>query len=199
MLTVLALVAIFPAVATPWFFVFWHWFDVWRNHAAATALLLLAIVGGWTVALIALREPLLEPRITMPWPARALGWVLVGASCLLGVVADRQLGLRLRAGLPFFEKGATIRLRTRGAYALVRHPIYAAGIYYQVAMFLVSGSLAIAAAFVILTPGALWFTTQEERRLAPLVRDATEYEDYRARVGRLLPRLRRTKTARRET
>jgi|GEM_PF-2161032 len=196
MLTVLALAAIFPAVATPWFIVFWHWFDFWRKHAAATALVLLGIVGGWTAALIALREPLLAPRIAMPWPARALGWALVVAAFSLGIVADRQLGLRVRAGVPLFEQGAKIRLRTRGAYAIVRHPIYAAGIYYQLAMFLVSGSPAIAAAFVVLTLGALWFTRQEERRIAPLLHDASEYEDYRARVGALLPRLRRTTNGR---
>jgi protein-S-isoprenylcysteine O-methyltransferase Ste14 len=58
-------------------------------------------------------------------------------------------------------------------------------------MFLVTGELAIAAACAVLTLGALWFTRQEERRLVPLLEDPAEYERYRARVGALLPRLRR--------
>lgn len=191
MLTVLAIAAVFPAVATPLFMVFWHWFDFWRRHVAATFSMVLGIVGSWTAAVIVLREPILAPAITMPWPARALGWALGVASFVLSMVADRQLGLRVRACLPFFEEGSKIRLRTRGAYAIVRHPIYAAGIYYQVAMFLVSGALAIVAACAVLTLGALWFTRQEERRLASLLEDPTEYDRYRARVGALVPRLRR--------
>lgn len=188
MLTVLALAAIFPAIATPLFVLFWGWFDFWRRHAAATAAMALAMVGGWTAVIVALREPMLAPAIAMPSPARALGWALGVASCALAIVADRQLGLRVRAGLPFFEKASRIRLRTRGAYAIVRHPIYAAGIYYQVAIFLISGALAIAAACAVLTLGALWFTSEEERRLASLLEDPSEYERYRARVGALLPR-----------
>jgi protein-S-isoprenylcysteine O-methyltransferase Ste14 len=39
--------------------------------------------------------------------------------------------------------------------------------------------------------GALWFTRQEERRLVELLADPTAYDGYRARVGRLFPKLRR--------
>jgi protein-S-isoprenylcysteine O-methyltransferase Ste14 len=189
-LTVLAIAALFPTVATPLFLVFWHWFDFWRQHRAATLSMVVGLVGGWTAALIVLHEPVLAPSIAMPWPARALGWALALASFVLSIVADRQLGVRVRAGMPFFEQGATIRLRTGGAYAVVRHPIYAAGIYYQVAMFLVSGALAIAVACLVLTLGALWFTRQEERRLVLLLEDPTEYDRYRARVGALVPQIR---------
>jgi len=190
-MTVLAIAAIFPAIATPFFFVFWRWFDFWRRHPAAIVTLLLSTIGSWTAVLIIWRDPILAHALSMPWPLRALGWVIGAASFVLAVAADRQLGLRIRSGLPFFEEGAKIRLRTRGAYAIVRHPIYAAGIYYQIAMFLVTGALAIAAACAALTLGALWFTKQEERRLVSLLEDPTEYDRYRARVGALLPKLRR--------
>jgi protein-S-isoprenylcysteine O-methyltransferase Ste14 len=192
MLTVLAIAAIFPAVATPIFFLFWCWFDFWRRHRAAIVTVLLGIVGSWTAALILWHGLILAPSLVMPWPLQVLGWIIGAASFVLSVVADRQLGLRIRSGLPFFEQGAPkIKLRTRGAYGIVRHPIYAAGIYYQLAMFLVTGDLAIAAACAVLTLGALWFTRQEEQRLVSLLEDPAEYDRYRARVGALLPRLRR--------
>jgi len=191
MMTVLAIAAIFAAVATPLFFLFWRWFEFWRRHMAMSITMLLGVVGGWTAAVIVWREPILAPAIAMPWPVRALGWAIAASSFVLSFVADRQLGLRVRSGLPFFEDGAKIRLRTGGAYAIVRHPIYAAGIYYQLAMFLVTGALAIAAACVALTLGALWFTRQEERRLIAVLEDPAEYDRYRARVGALVPRLRR--------
>jgi protein-S-isoprenylcysteine O-methyltransferase Ste14 len=43
----------------------------------------------------------------------------------------------------------------------------------------------------VLTLGALWFTQQEERRLVALLDDPDAYDRYRARVGALVPRLRR--------
>ncbi|MBV8763033.1 MAG: hypothetical protein JO257_37450 [Deltaproteobacteria bacterium] len=190
-MTVLALAALFPAIATPFFFVFWRWIDVWRRHRAAIAVILATVVGAWTALLIACRASLLAPAIAMPVALRGVGWVLAAASFVLSVVADRQLGLRVRAGLPLLEEGGRIRLRTGGAYAVVRHPIYAAGIYYQVAMFLVTGKLTIAVACAVMTVGALWFTRQEERRLAAAVDDAAAYAAYRSRVGRLVPRVTR--------
>lgn len=186
-MTVLALAAIFPAVATPFFFVFWRWFDVWRRHQAAIAMVLVATVASSVAALIVWRAWLLAPAIAMPAAARAAGWAVAAASFVLSVVADRQLGLRVRAGLPLLD-GEPIRLRTGGAYAVVRHPIYAAGMYYQAGMFLVTGVVAIAVACVVLVVGALWFTRQEEGRLAAVVEDPAAYAVYRARVGRLVPR-----------
>ena len=168
-MVVLALAAIFPAVATPFFFVFWQWFDVWRRHQAAIACVLVATVASWVAALIVWRAWWLASVIALPAAAHVVGWTIAAASFVLSVVADRQLGLRVRAGLPLLD-GERIRLRTRGAYAVVRHPIYAAGIYYQVGMFLVTGMVAIAVAGVVLTLGALWFTRTLRRaiRTAPL-------------------------------
>ncbi len=193
MLAVLALLAIFPAIATPIFILFWAGFELWRRHPLAIVSILLGILVGWIACLIRWRDPILALALAMPGPLQIVGWAIGAASFVLGVVADRQLGLRVRSGLPFFEKGAKIRLRTRGAYAIVRHPIYAAGIYLQVGMFLVTGKLAIAAAGLVLTLGALWFTRQEERRLIAVLEDPTAYDAYRARVGALLPRPWRTR------
>ena len=106
---------------------------------------------------------------------------------LFGWVADRQLGLRVRAFTPCFEEGGSLGLKTTGAYGVVRHPIYAAGLWYQVGVFLVTGVVAVAAAALVFGLGALWFTRQEEARLVRLLRDPAQYQRYRAAVPALLP------------
>src|SRR5689334_15385004 len=80
---------------------------------------------------------------------------LVVIANVLGMVADRQIGLRVRSFTPFFEAQGRIQLRTTGAYGIVRHPIYAAGVCFQVGVFLASGYWAVAASCVVFTLGAL--------------------------------------------
>jgi protein-S-isoprenylcysteine O-methyltransferase Ste14 len=186
-MTVLAILAIAPASATPWFALFWLGFGFWRRHLGLAFLALVAVIGGFTTAVVLLRAPLLEPVIAMPPGVPVLGWAIVAASFLLSLVADRQLGLRVRSFFPYFEEGGRIDLVTTGAYGIVRHPIYAAGIYYQAGIFLVTGSLAVLAACALLTGGALWFTRREERALRTLLADPGAYDRYRARVPALLP------------
>lgn len=191
MLRALAILATFPAGATPYFYCFWRWFDFWRRHVFLTFALMLAMIGGLTAALVVLRAHVFGPALDMPWPVQTIGWALIAITFVLAGVADRQLGIRVRSFMPFFEPDGRIELRTTGAYGVVRHPIYAAGIGYQIGAFLVTGYLAVAIAAVILALGALWFTRQEERRLIALLDDPADYDRYRARVPALLPRLHR--------
>jgi protein-S-isoprenylcysteine O-methyltransferase Ste14 len=191
MLRALAILATFPAGATPYFYCFWRWFDFWRRHVFLTFALMLGMIGGLIVALVVLRERVFGPALAMPWPVRSVGWALIATTFVLAVIADRQLGIRVRSFMPFFEPDGRIELRTTGAYGVVRHPIYAAGIGYQIGAFLVTGYLAITIAAAILALGALWFTRQEEHHLVALLEDPTDYDRYRARVPALLPRLRR--------
>jgi protein-S-isoprenylcysteine O-methyltransferase Ste14 len=190
-LCALAILATFPAGATPYFYCFWRWFDFWRRHVVLTFALMLGMIGGLIAALVVLRARVFGPALDMPWPIQTIGWALIAITFVLAVVADRQLGIRVRSFMPFFEPGGRIELRTTGAYGVVRHPIYAAGIGYQIGAFLVTGYLAIAIAAVILALGARWFTRQEERRLIALLDDPAAYDRYRARTPALLPRLRR--------
>ncbi len=183
----LSILAIVPGSATLYFFVFWRWFEWWRRHRVLTYTLMLGTFWGTGVVAYALRDVALAPRVAMPAWLAAVGWALVFLASLLGTVADRQLGLRVRSFLPFFEPQGRIALRTTGAYGVVRHPIYAAGIWFQAGVFLVTGHLAVAVACGLLALGAPWFTRQEERRLGALLADPAEYERYRARVPALYP------------
>lgn len=186
-----ALVAIVPAGATLYFFVFWSWFDFWRKHRVLTYGFMLGTLGGLGACVYILRGWVLSPAIEMPILMQGLGWIFVGLANLLGFVADRQIGIRVRSFAPFFEPRGRIQLKTTGAYGIVRHPIYASGVWFQLGVFLMTGYLAVAVAWVVFTLGALWFTRQEERRLGALLDDPEEYDRYRERVPALFPRFRR--------
>jgi protein-S-isoprenylcysteine O-methyltransferase Ste14 len=114
-----------------------------RRHFLLTMVVMLSTLGGLAVLVTVLREPILEPVISVPVAVRIAGWIVVASACVLGTVADRQIGIRVRAFMPFFEEGARIELVTTGAYAIVRHPIYAAGLWFQLGVFLATGYLAI--------------------------------------------------------
>lgn len=184
---ILAMTAILPAGATLYFILFWRWFDHWRKHRVATYSMMLGTFVVLGVAVHRFRSPVFACQLEVPWWLAAIGWVVAALACLLGFVADRQIGIRVRSFTPFFETQGRIVLETRGAYAIVRHPIYAAGIAYQLGVLLITGYLAVGLAWVVLTLGALWFTRQEERRLMELLEDPGAYERYRSRVPGLFP------------
>lgn len=187
MTTVLAVIAIVPAIATVYFFVFWTWFAFWRRHVVLTYAMLLGSFFGFALAVALARDTFLSGRIDMPPAVRTLAWVFVIAVCIVGTIADRQIGFRVRSFMPFFETNGSIELVTTGAYGIVRHPIYATGIAFQLGVFFATGYVAIAASCVVFALGAQWFTRREEERLVELLADPSAYEDYRKRVPRLLP------------
>ena len=186
----MALYAVWVSGAAMWFLWFWPGFRFWRRHPVLTYSLL-----GSYCALVGLfvyrsGEVLLGSTVAVPGWVRAVGWALIAAAAVLAVAADRQIGLRVRSFVPFFERSGRIELRTTGAYGIVRHPIYAAGIGFELGVFLLSGALAVLIAAAVLALAASWFTRQEERRLLQLLDDPEAYERYRARVPALFPRLR---------
>jgi protein-S-isoprenylcysteine O-methyltransferase Ste14 len=187
----LALVAIIPAAATLYFGAFWTWFAFWRRHPALTYAMMIGTIAGFAAAIVLGREAVLEPAIAVPLPIRIGGACLIAAALVVGTIADRQIGFHVRSFAPYFEHRGRIALVTTGAYGLVRHPIYASGIWFQLGTFLATGFLAVAAACLVFGLGAAWFTRQEERRLVTLLDDPSAYERYRARVPALLPRIRR--------
>jgi protein-S-isoprenylcysteine O-methyltransferase Ste14 len=184
---ILATLGLLPAGATLYFFVFWHWFDFWRRRQLTTYAMMLGTFGVLGALVYAFRDFVFEHQLVFPRWVNILGWILFVAANLFGFVADRQIGMRVRSFTPFFETNGKIQLKTSGAYAVVRHPIYASGIYFQIAVFLITGYLAVAVAWIIFTLGAIWFTQKEEKRLVTLLDDPAEYQRYRARVPALFP------------
>ncbi|TML42599.1 MAG: isoprenylcysteine carboxylmethyltransferase family protein [Actinobacteria bacterium] len=187
----LAWMAVLPAAATLYFFVFWRWFEFWRRRRTLTYVMLLGSFGGVGALVAVLHRWTFAGRLHPRAGMAALGWVIVVAASAVGTVADRQIGFRVRSFTPFFEEHGRLELKTSGAYGRVRHPIYAAAIAFQLGSFLVTGYPMVAVACVVLALGAQWFTRQEEARLVALLDDPTQYERYRERVPALLPRIRR--------
>lgn len=187
MLRLLAVLAVLPAAATVYFAVFWRWFAFFRRHRALSLAMMTGSLAALGAAVVRHERALFARGVTMPLGAVVAGWMILIAANVLGLVADRQIKLHVRSFGPFFEPGGRIDLVTDGAYGVVRHPIYAAGIYFQLGVFLVTGRFAVALALVVFAIGAAWFTRQEERRLVELLDDPEAYEAYRARVPALVP------------
>lgn len=196
MIRALAIAALVPPAASLYFPLFWCALPFWRRHAALAYVMMLATIAAVLAIAIVWRDPLLAPAIEPPLALQIAGWAIVAASFVLGTIADRQLGLYVRSFAPLFEERGRIELRTTGAYAIVRHPIYAAGAWFQLGMLLVTGALSIAIALVVFVAGAAWFTRREERQLRELLADPAAYDRYRARVGGLIPNPYRSTRAR---
>jgi protein-S-isoprenylcysteine O-methyltransferase Ste14 len=189
MLQVVAATGILQAGATLFFPIFWLGFGFWRRHRALTYLMIVATLIALAVAIYGLRAEVYAVRVELPRVVRVAGWLVIAAAFVLGMVADRQIGMHVRSFGPLFDPDGRIALVTTGAYGVVRHPIYSAGIGWQIGLFLATGYVAVAVACAIFAAGALWFTRQEERRLTALLADPTEYDRYRERVPALIPGL----------
>jgi protein-S-isoprenylcysteine O-methyltransferase Ste14 len=136
------------------------------------------------VAQFALMAVLLAAGAVGPrWPdwLRALGAPVALAGAAGAVWAFRALGDSLT---PYPRPRAEGRLVESGPYALVRHPMYGAGLLFLLGYALFAS---VAATAVTVALAALWWgkSRVEERHLAARF---PEYGDYRRRVrSRLLP------------
>ncbi len=121
---------------------------------------------------------------TRPGPQRVAGLALLLAGAMAIGAGLRSLGRSLTPSVVPVEGGELVE---RGAYGLVRHPIYAGLILVLAGWGLLmgtwwSGAVAALAAFA-------WFdrkATAEERLL---VQRYPGYAEYRRRVPKLVPRL----------
>lgn len=186
---VLAILAIAAALATVWFLLFWTWFAFWRRRPVLAYAVMASTLCGGVAACVAWRSTLLRPRIEMAVWTQAIGWTVIAVVAVFGTIADAQIGIRVRSFMPFFDRSGRLELVTTGAYGVVRHPIYAAGMWFQIGVFLVTGYTSILGAFAVFGLGALWFTRREEERLMELLDDPNEYVRYRRAVPALFPRL----------
>ena len=98
----------------------------------------------------------------------------------LGLILWGAAVIQLMTG---FSKG---KLVTTGAYGLVRNPIYSSVTFFILpAVALLTLTWVYVVASVFLYVGVMLFIGKEEKQLAEAFGKA--YEDYRARVDRLIP------------
>ncbi|MBI5880475.1 MAG: isoprenylcysteine carboxylmethyltransferase family protein [Chloroflexi bacterium] len=140
---------------------------------------------GWValqfiaMALVGL-APLVEQAYLPSWLAWP-GFALMVAGGALGIAGLLHLGESLTAFPRPLERG---QLVTSGAYALVRHPIYAGLIIAAVGWALWNTGLLTLAAAVLLFVFFDMKSRLEERWLAEKYPD---YPAYRQRVKKLIP------------
>ena len=189
--SVLAFCAVLQIAAAIFLFSFWRWFEFWRRRRALTyafAFLTVVVVG---LPAYVWRRQVFAARIAFPVLVQVIGWAIIVVWSVLGTVADRQIGTRVRLFGPHFAAHGHIDLKTGGAYAIVRHPIYSAWIFFVLGTFLVTGYPVLLVSLLVITLGAFRFTKHEEERTKALLADPSEYDRYRERVPALLPSFRR--------
>jgi protein-S-isoprenylcysteine O-methyltransferase Ste14 len=144
--------------------------------------------GSWVLVQI----PLLVLMIFVPeWTAIA-GWrssvplqwaglLLTAAGMFLAALAVGALG---RGLTPFPRPPARARFRQRGAYALVRHPIYTGLVLAAIGWSLLWGS---AVGIVMALAIGVFFDRKASLEEAWLRRKFKSYRDYQRRVKKLIP------------
>jgi protein-S-isoprenylcysteine O-methyltransferase Ste14 len=177
-----------PAVV--WWYVVHPFVDFWRRFGAKRALwvnivIALAMAGGlWLV-----RRTLVGRDLGTHWVLAALGIAFIALALVMGLFRRKQLPTKILSGLPELEPGGRGgRLLTEGVYARVRHPRYleiVAAVFGYAALANYSGGWIVALAVL---PALHLVVLLEERELER--RFGAEYEAYRARVPRYLPRRR---------
>ncbi len=154
----------------------------------AIRLIWFPVVGAWIAIpwLVAFGHRLpsgLTPLYTNHW----LQWTcaVVGVGALAATMACwKRMGHSWRMGINPGEKTALV---VDGAFAYVRHPIYAlSSLLMWVTMGIVPAPWMIGVGVMHLTL-LQWESRREERHLTAIHGD--EYTAYRARVGRFIPRL----------
>jgi protein-S-isoprenylcysteine O-methyltransferase Ste14 len=106
--------------------------------------------------------------------------IQIGAVCLM-IWARVTFGLRSFHAVANPTKGGLI---TRGPYRFVRHPIYAAVIYFVWAGVLTHLSIINVCLAIVVTTGLVIRIRSEERLLIGMY---PEYADYSARTKRIVP------------
>jgi len=145
--------------------------------------------GGWWVLAqfpLILAVILLAEWTGRPFADAARIWVIAGgviclAGTLLFIAATATLG---SAMTPFPRPVEKSRLRTRGVYAMVRHPIYTSVLLMGSgwALLRLSG-LALIAVLVLF----VFFDRKAAREERWLMERFPEYSEYRVRVCKLIP------------
>jgi protein-S-isoprenylcysteine O-methyltransferase Ste14 len=146
---------------------------------------------GWVASQLALFAAIGLAGVVLPgvWRgtgatlAAIAGWALVGAGGLLALagLAGLQGGDALTA-VPHPRDEA--RLVERGAYRLVRHPIYGGLVIAAAGWALARGSIAALAGAAVLL---VFFDLKRRREEAWLDERFADYAAYRTRTRRLIP------------
>ncbi|MEJ2684061.1 MAG: isoprenylcysteine carboxylmethyltransferase family protein [Candidatus Sulfobium sp.] len=136
------------------------------------------------------RAFLLHYRAGFPQWLNVAGFIVLAVGCALQLWTGKLLGLWGLMGLPEISKRVKSRLVAEGAFAVVRHPTYLSHTLIFSGVFMVTGVLAVGAItladFIVINAVIV---PLEEKELTS--RFDGEYDEYKKKVPRFFPRLRR--------
>jgi protein-S-isoprenylcysteine O-methyltransferase Ste14 len=152
----------------------------------AVALTIFGVAGAVSLLAWLIRPETLDwSRVHLPDWARLAGIALSTICILLIVWMFRHLGANVTA-TSIVRENAT--LVTTGPYRYIRHPMYTFGSLFYLGLSIAMDTwlvgAIVAGAFVLIA----YRTRHEEANLR--ARFGPEYQDYRARTGRFLPKVR---------
>ncbi len=155
-----------------------------RVHSRVATLSMLGFLAAMAVIawlrLGAIALPELSRRVTM-----VLGLATMVAGAVVNVAGRVSLGRNWADQVTEYRDQSLVQ---QGAYALVRHPLYASLTWMFVGAALVYRNAVLLGATVLVFVPAMVLRARQEERL--LEKRFPEYDGYRRRVGMLLPRWR---------
>lgn len=185
---VLLVVSMPPAIL--WWFVVHPFIGFWRRMGTRMAFGVVgALMLGLGAGLIPLRNALLGRDLGTHVPLVVLASLLAAAGSAMALWRRRHLTHRMLTGLNELERDTT-SLLTRGPYAVLRHPRYVEVVLFTFAYAAFANHVGAWVVAVLSIPFLHAVVIMEERELAD--RFGAAWAEYRDRVPRYLPRLRRS-------
>jgi protein-S-isoprenylcysteine O-methyltransferase Ste14 len=146
-------------------------------------------LAAFAAGVVLLRKTLLA--VDFGTNAILIAWAvpILAASIVLRLQISRHLRFKTLGGLPELAPESHPQpLLTEGIYSHIRHPRYLEVLLVMAALTLVANNLASYVNWIIGIPSVLVIVRLEERELHD--RFGAEYDAYRARVPRFIPRWR---------
>lgn len=173
-----------------WWFLVHPFVEFWRKRGPTVTITIMGVVGvGGAVGLMFIRDRLLLTDYGTHSGLIALAAVLATVSVWIALQRRRHLTARILVGIPELEEGgAGGELLCEGIYARIRHPRYVEIVFGTFAYAAFSNYLGAYLVAALTVPVIHLIVLLEERELVD--RFGAEYEEYRARVPRYIPRRR---------
>ena len=184
-LAVLIVATIPPAVI--WWYVVHPFVDFWRRLGPRITNSIVGIgMVSLMVALGMARHRLVGADLGTKPPLIVLGVALFAVAIYIGLKRRRYLTNKILMGVPELDPENPGALLTEGPYAIIRHPRYVEVFVGVLGYALVANHVGGYVVTVLILPALHLVVLLEERELAQ--RFGADYEAYRARVPRYLPR-----------
>lgn len=184
-IALLTVIGLPPAIV--WWYLIHPFVGFWRRVGPAVTLstvgvLMVGAMGG----LALMRTRLVGTDLGTDWTRAGLGVGLMLTSAWMGARRRRYLTFRILAGVPELQTDGPGGLLTEGPYAVVRHPRYLEVLVGLLGYALFANYTGVYLVALLSVVGLHGVVLLEERELA--TRFGPEWEAYRARVPRYLPR-----------